>query len=212
MRKYILPIEIPGVDERIYAGFWRRFGAFLIDFIIIIPVALFFIYINKLSRLNVIYTYSFSYSVYLFYNFYLVHRYEGTPGKRLTKIKIRKKNGKRIQWRQVILREIVTFALFSLTTAAYIIATLKMSDGEFESLSNVERMARISELYPVWQKPADWLYQIWMWGEFIVLLTNKRKRALHDFIAGTVVIKDKFETVAEQINSGDGKEPGGQTG
>jgi len=198
MKKYILPIDLPGATERIYAGFWRRLGAFLIDFIIIIPVAFFVIDVNKLNRLNFIYTYSFSYSVYLFYNFYLVHRYEGTPGKRLTKIKIRKQNGERIQWRQVILREIVAFVLSSLTTVAYIIATVRMSDAEFGSLTNFERMARIDELYPVWQKPAYWLYQLWMWGEFIVLLTNKRKRALHDFIAGTVVIKDKFEKVAEQ--------------
>lgn len=33
-------------------------------------------------------------------------------------------------------------------------------------------------------------------GELIVLLLNKRKRAIHDFIAGTVVIKMEF---SEQI-------------
>jgi uncharacterized RDD family membrane protein YckC len=56
----------------------------------------------------------------------------------------------------------------------------------------------IGELSPIWHKLLDWLHQIWIWSEFAVLLTNKRKRALHDFIAGTVVIKDKFENIAEQ--------------
>jgi uncharacterized RDD family membrane protein YckC len=28
-----------------------------------------------------------------------------------------------------------------------------------------------------------------VWGEFLVLLTNRERRALHDFIAGTVVVR-----------------------
>ena len=28
-----------------------------------------------------------------------------------------------------------------------------------------------------------------MWSEFIVMMTNDKRRALHDFIAGTVVIQ-----------------------
>ena len=35
----------------------------------------------------------------------------------------------------------------------------------------------------------DALQQAWMWSELLVLLFNKKRRALHDFIAGTVVIK-----------------------
>jgi len=33
------------------------------------------------------------------------------------------------------------------------------------------------------------LYAVWVYGELIVLLTNKKRRALHDFLAGTVVIR-----------------------
>ena len=31
-------------------------------------------------------------------------------------------------------------------------------------------------------------FNIWIWSEFFVLLLNKRRRAIHDFIAETVVI------------------------
>jgi len=29
---------------------------------------------------------------------------------------------------------------------------------------------------------------IWFWGEFITMLTNRKRRALHDFVAGSVVV------------------------
>jgi uncharacterized RDD family membrane protein YckC len=32
--------------------------------------------------------------------------------------------------------------------------------------------------------------QIWVWSEVVVMLFNKRRRALHDFIAGTIVTSE----------------------
>jgi uncharacterized RDD family membrane protein YckC len=37
--------------------------------------------------------------------------------------------------------------------------------------------------------------QVWIWIELIVMLTNRRRRALHDFIAGTVVIRRRVEAL-----------------
>ena len=50
------------------------------------------------------------------------------------------------------------------------------------------------------------LLQIWIWSELIVMLTNRRRRALHDFIAGTVVIRRRVEPfkVPEQFLPSDG--------
>jgi uncharacterized RDD family membrane protein YckC len=36
---------------------------------------------------------------------------------------------------------------------------------------------------------SDWVSQAWLWSELVVLLLNAKRRALHDFIAGTVVIR-----------------------
>jgi len=44
------------------------------------------------------------------------------------------------------------------------------------------------------------LSNIWIWSEVIVLLFNKRKRAIHDFIAGTVIVKSKYiEKIREKM-------------
>ena len=204
MNNTILPKEFPGLNDSIYAGFWRRLGALLIDLLIIAPIIIATYYIQNLNRLNFLYTLIPTYGFYIFYNFYLVRRYEGTPGKRIAKIKIKQKNGKRITWKEVILRETVNLVFSVLSSLAYIIAVMQISDSTFESLTWLKKTVEITKFYPVWQKPVEWLSNIWIWSEFIVLLTNKRRRALHDYMAGTLVIKEKFEKLAEQSTRLDG--------
>jgi len=41
---------------------------------------------------------------------------------------------------------------------------------------------------PSWYRTLNILQNIWIWSEFVVLLTNAKRRAIHDYLAGTVVI------------------------
>jgi uncharacterized RDD family membrane protein YckC len=45
------------------------------------------------------------------------------------------------------------------------------------------------EQAPFWTQPVGVLIQVWIWSEFITMLFNKRRRAIHDYIAGTVVVR-----------------------
>jgi uncharacterized RDD family membrane protein YckC len=38
----------------------------------------------------------------------------------------------------------------------------------------------------------DWLSMLWFLLEIATMLTNRRRRAIHDFLAGSVVIRDEF--------------------
>jgi len=40
-----------------------------------------------------------------------------------------------------------------------------------------------------------------LWSEFVVLLTNRKRRALHDFIAGTVVILRGVSAPAQDMSA-----------
>jgi uncharacterized RDD family membrane protein YckC len=40
--------------------------------------------------------------------------------------------------------------------------------------------------------------QIWIWGEFVTMLFNKKRRAVHDYMAGTVVIMHRAEVKNDQ--------------
>ena len=50
----------------------------------------------------------------------------------------------------------------------------------------------LSQFAPRWIFLVAILMQLWTWSELIVMLTNRQRRALHDFIAGTVVIKKEY--------------------
>jgi hypothetical protein len=73
-------------------------------------------------------------------------------------------------------------------SVAVISPLLHMTDVEYQSLSLKARAKRELDLAPSWYKPLRWTRTSWDLGELVVLLTNRKRRALHDFIAGTVVV------------------------
>ena len=103
-------------------------------------------------------------------------------------IRIRKLDGEPVGYREAFLRNLPEFILVLLVSIALVFPLFHMSDAEYQSLSFMERAKRMTELAPSWYEPLQIAQNIWFWGELIVLLTNRKSRALHDFIAGTVVV------------------------
>ncbi len=82
---------------------------------------------------------------------------------------------------------------------------LLQADNEvYISLGWVKQSQYLMSLSPTFFKVHTWISNIWIYGELIVLLTNKRKRAVHDFIAGTVIVKSKYiAQIREAMNEND---------
>ena len=59
---------------------------------------------------------------------------------------------------------------------------------EWTSLNWLDRGGELAKRNAIFTA-YDWASQVWLWSELVVLLLNKKRRALHDFIAGTVVVK-----------------------
>ena len=100
------------------------------------------------------------------------------------KIQIVKVSGDNAGWRESVLRFIVDL-FFYLSISTLMIISLSISSEiwgheDFMMLINNYKSPAYNFIYRV--------QQIWFWGELIVILTNKRRRAIHDYIAGTVVI------------------------
>jgi uncharacterized RDD family membrane protein YckC len=171
-----------------YAGFWRRFGAYWLDVLVLLPLTGLVLWLGEKSRLFQLYYFIPGLVVGLVFHVYLVKRFGGTPGKILLKMRIARLDGTAVSYREALIRYSVLFALVTLTSVATVTGTLGMSDAEYASLGFVARNEKLMELMPRWFMPVNILLNIWIWSEFIVMLTNKRRRALHDFMAGTVVI------------------------
>jgi len=192
MTNRLLPTKFKEIQGSIYAGFWHRIGALLLDFVIVYPYVLLLEYINGLSRLGFFYTLVPYLAFFLIYHVYLVKRYGGTPGKLIVGIKIVKKNADDADWQAAIMRYIITFSLLIFGVIVMISALNLIDDTTFLNLTFQGRNKYLSELNPVISKVQIWLTAIWVYSEFIVLLTNERKRSIHDFMAGTVVVKSKY--------------------
>ena len=172
-----------------YASFWQRLGALLLDLLILLPLIALSYWGGEQFRLFNLYYFVPGIVFGLWFHAYLVKRYGGTPGKLIVGIKICKLDGGPAGYREATLRYSVLFVLGTLSQIAVVQATLGMSDADYFSFNWQERMMRIQELAPSWLGWITLLTNIWVWGEFVVMMTNKKRRAIHDFIAGTVVVR-----------------------
>lgn len=76
----------------------------------------------------------------------------------------------------------------------------------------MERGKMVMALAPGWYGTISILQQVWIWSEVVVVLFNKRKRALHDFIAGTVVIQKQFSEQSPAPDSSPVADSGTESG
>ena len=172
-----------------YAGFWQRFFAFIVDFLVLLPLTGLVIWLGEKSRLFMLYWFVPGIVIGLLFHVYLVKRYGGTPGKLVLKTRIAMVDGSAVTMKAAMLRYAGLLILTSLSSLALLQATLGMSDETYLSLDYITRSTKMVELAPGWYGAVSILLQVWIWSEFITMLFNKRRRALHDFIAGTVVLR-----------------------
>ena len=172
-----------------YAGFWPRFGALLLDFLVFSPIMSLTMILSHNFRFFNLYYFIPGLFISFMYEIYLVRRFGGTPGKLLMGLRITQLDFSPVSYREAILRYAPEFVLGAVSSVAIIIASLRVTDSEYLSLTMDAQIKSLTAHTPRWYKVVGVIQNVWIWSEFIVLLTNQKRRALHDFIAGTVVIK-----------------------
>jgi len=185
----LVPTQIASAPGLCYAGFWLRLAASAIDYLLWLPLSFAIVYLNHKYRLFNLWYFLPGTLLGLWYQVYLVYRYGGTPGKLLLKIRITMCDGSPVNQRAAWLRYSVSLVLSVLASIAGIIAVLRMSDALYYSLDYWALGQQTATQSPFWTHSVLVLFQIWTWSEFVILLLNQKRRALQDFIAGTVVIK-----------------------
>ena len=173
-------------DNTKYAGFWLRLSSMFLDGVILSPLVL-LIMLNT-PPLLMIGVVTLSFILQAFYEVYFVWRLGGTPGKLIVGLRIVKTDGSPVTYREALLRASPEVIFSFLGSIGLLIALSRMSNAGYSEL-NWGHDSRIAELSPAWSGVVTIIERIWNWGELIVLQTNRKKRALHDFIAGTVVVQ-----------------------
>lgn len=185
-----LPITIN--DQKVYAGFWKRFCAGFADAFVIMPLAFLFVCLEGFDRNLAIAITIPSSILFAMYNVFFNARFGGTIGKLAVGIRVTKPDGSRIDWIEAWKRSAVDLVFASIVLVVEVWGLTQVDPGRYASVGWIERTQLVFEHAPSWYGIINIFQQVWIWSEVVVLLFNKRKRAIHDFIAGTVVIKKEF--------------------
>jgi uncharacterized RDD family membrane protein YckC len=176
-----------GAEMKQYAGFWSRLGANLVDFLVFAPLIALFIWISGISRTVAVAIHVPWALLNASYNVYFHGRWGQNIGKMVAGIRVVSVTGGPISWKQAFLRFSVDAVLGVGLAVSSVLGLLRIAPSDYATLSWTERARRVADLSPSYDF-LSYATNIWIWSEVIVLLFNQRKRALHDFIAGTVVI------------------------
>ncbi len=172
-----------------YLTFGPRFWAGFVDSFVLCPVG--FVTSAVLSHdvpgLVAAFLIILEHIAWFVYTVVMHARYGQTVGKMVTKVRVvdYRTEGK-ISWLQAWLREGIPM-LLSMGFLGYSI---------FVMLDVNSQLFVTNELF--------WLFTalpgLWFVAEVMTMLTNKKRRALHDFIAGTVVVRRNTDERSDQSN------------
>ena len=183
------PLQIEDVRESMYAGFWIRLGSLFLDGLFLWPLTWLVGYLNGTGIHMYYYTVVPMFLFGLWYNIYLPKRYGGTAGKLAVGIKIVRLDGTPIDWKEATLRYLVTLIFVVMTIGLMVYCLGKADEETYLNMGWMKRTGYLVSFAPLLFKITSWSQGLWDMSELVVLLTNPRKRALQDFMAGTVVVK-----------------------
>lgn len=160
-----------------YASFWRRAGAWLADGFLLTVASLVLTIPDLLtweaSPILELATSLAITSLFVWFTVWLTFRFGGTPGKRAFGIHVAMRDGGRITFAASARRYSVDMAIMAVGIG---LAVLGIAEG--------------SSPEPFAEAALSLLAFAWAVSELLVMLTNRERRAIHDFIAGTVVLRD----------------------
>jgi len=128
---------------------------------------------------------------YAAYSIYCHGRFGQTVGKRVMGIRVVRVTGERIGWREALLRSSVDLFFSALGIIGTFVALATIADTDYYGVGWMQRAQNLAAHQPAWLGWTVAATQVWVWSEVVVMLFNKRRRALHDFIAGTVVTSEQ---------------------
>src|SRR4030095_964195 len=164
-----------------YHTFWPRFWAGFVDGLVFLPISFLDGYLSAPARgaFVLIVWGVVSYSVYWLYSVLLHTRYGQTLGKMAAKVRVLDLSEERIpSLRQAFIRDIGYIVLNSLSLFwfLYLVVAGRYAN-QADIVSGPGGLLAFASLG-------------WFLLEIITMLTNTKRRAFHDFIAGTVVVRN----------------------
>ena len=172
----------------------------MIDFAVFLPLTFLGFWAVGASWGITIVVYVFSTVAYFAYTIIGHGRWGQTIGKHVARIRVRDLDGQPITWTHAWRRSSVDIALGTASLITYAIVLARIPAADFDALNWGQISDRYAAMRPWWDRAVEFLYFAWLGSEVVSVLFNRRRRALHDFVAGTVVVREgPIDTVAEPV-------------
>ncbi len=173
-----------------YAGFWIRVGARAGDvFALFIPLVL-IIVLSTLSRpiaLALVLPNALMFWLYAL----CFHATTGqTLGKRAFGLRVVRPDGSRVGWTDSFWRGAVDLLFALVWGAARLWGLNALTPAEYAGSVWLQRQQLMRHSLPPFFAWVDTAASLWVIAEIIIMLANRERRTLHDFIGGTVVISE----------------------
>jgi uncharacterized RDD family membrane protein YckC len=173
-----------------YAGFWPRFGASLVDCIVVFVVLGFAFFLQAQTLGAAVLSHVLLLSTHLYY-IVPVALTGRTLGKSVAGIRILRADGSPAGWEAAFMRDLPTLLAGGLLVVASLMGIAEISSSGTPYVGSwVEKTQMVNAAAPGFRMPVFWLSQLYFLVDVIVFFVNSRRRALHDLIAGTVVVHD----------------------
>jgi len=170
--------------EQKYRTFWKRFCAGLVDGIVLFPISLLAHWMwahhegipNVLLALLHLFTIMIGYG----YNIYFLGKYGQTLGKMALKVKVLDVSERQhVTYLQALKRDIVPLA----------VTVLLLPYDLYQIMTGKYFLQNPGTMPDKGSEILVFLFMGWFLLEIITMMFSSKRRALHDFIAGTVVVR-----------------------
>jgi uncharacterized RDD family membrane protein YckC len=165
--------------EHKYSTFWPRYWAGFVDELILMPIGWFYSFTFSHSEsvsLRML-AYILNSGTYLVYSIWMHGKYGQTLGKMVCKVMVLDVSEQPLRMRQAVLRDIFGLVFFAV---GLLIDIPMIAKGIDVTAANEWTLL-------------EWILSYsalgWFFVEIVTMLTNKKRRSLHDFIAGSVVVR-----------------------
>lgn len=206
MNNQELPPYFDNNFESIYANFGARFGALLLDGLILAPITIVFMLWNASDLYSFYYSAPITLIVTFVYTVYLPLKFGATPGKRLIGMRILKSNGDAIDFKDSFMRYLPNFLLALIAISCNLVAVHYADPEIYNNAQWIEKTNYLTKLNPRMYYSQMTISYIYFFANLILFLSNPRRRSISDFSGDTVVIYDRFLDKVKAFNNSNSSE------
>jgi uncharacterized RDD family membrane protein YckC len=172
-----------------YAGLGRRITAHFLDILVLLIAMTLIVFIGKRQQDLEIFLTPVRGALLFLYTLYFHGKTGQTLGKKWMRIRVVDDQGEWIGFAQSARRNSILFLMSIPWIVATVIALQRMPSVQYLSLWGHGEAALEASLRPGWYEQVQLCMLVVFAMDIVVMVTTKRRKSLHDYLGGTVVVK-----------------------